>query len=366
MKRRLVPCALLIIGSVLVACSGNEEVTKGKLGNPAAASSEVEEKKPPEIDKATATAAVEEILPLYFKLLEKGDSAGYWELFEKPADEESTETVQKMMDSKITTIINESEVIYQKDNEVLATFDLKQVAEEYHPIHNFNRLGTGFIVLEKVEEVWKINQLDYITLYHYNHDDEPETIMDVDHLFFWSKELAKLKREKLLPSEWSASLLAEIKLMEDSIPDQPLQYTEAILEHFSSEELVPLQKVLNQLGDAPKDIVTINNFLLYEEHLESGYIVFNAFIRNGFEYPISNIQGTVSIFSPAVNENDETVDLQIASQVMDLTEVGVIEPGSTGLATLYFGPDSLLVEHIEDFIEYGELEIRAEMTHTHE
>ncbi|WP_223701100.1 SLAP domain-containing protein [Sutcliffiella deserti] len=373
MKKILVPFAVLMIGSTLVACSGNEYASTrkvDKVDETEVAGSEVEkETSEPAIDGATAQAAAEEVLQSHFKLLDEGDSEGYWKLFETPGDEDSVATVQKIMELKSSSELRDIKVIYQKDKEVLATFDMSQITEEFDPYNNFNRRGEGFIVLKMMEDGgWKISHLDYITLLHLDfygeRDKESFSYMDEDNLFFWSKELAKLKREKQLPSEWAGAFLAELQRIDDAIPDQPLHFTQKMIDGLAPEALATLQKVLNELGDPPKDTITIHNFFFYEEHLESDYIVFNAFIRNGFDYPVSNLHGPVSLTAEAWDENDELVDVEVARMTMEFDGLGTIEPGATGLATIYFGPESIMVSNLEEFLAYGEFEIEAELTHS--
>ncbi|QFT90802.1 hypothetical protein FIU87_19330 [Bacillus sp. THAF10] len=368
MKKILFPCAVLLIGSMLAACSDKEKVATEERDNTEVASAEVETEKPPEITEADALAAVEEVIQQHFKLLEEGDSTGYWQLFDAPPNEEQANVVQKMMEFKTTTsLTRQIKVLYQKENEVLATFRLKQNAEKYDVIYNYNRAGEAFVVLKKVDEVWKIDKLDYIMLSHFNPREKPEKILDVNNVFLWSKELAKLKRENsLLPSEWSDSVLAEIKSMEDSKPDQPLMYTDAMRDNFSEEELNLMQKVLNQYGDVPKDYITINNFSLYKESLLSDNVILHAFIRNGLDIPISNIHGTLSLYSPVLDENDELVDYELARQNVDFTDVGIIQPGSSGFATINFSPDTFFVTNMVEFLAHGDLEIWSDLIYSEE
>lgn len=373
MKKILVPFAVLMIGSTLVACSGNEgAATKkvDKVDETEVVGTEVgTEKSEPAIDAATAQAVAEEALQSHFKLLDEGDFERYMGLFETPPDEDRAATIQKMMELKPSSELRDIKVIYQKEDEVLATFDISQITEVFDPYNNFNRRGDGFIIFKVMEDgSWQISHLDYITLHYldfYGERDQGSfNHMDVENLFIWSRELAKLKREKQLPSEWAGAFLAELQRMDDAIPDQPLQFTQDMRDWLAPEILVTLQKTLNELGDPPKDTITINNFFFYEQHLESNdYIVFNAFIRNGFDYPVSNLHGPISLTGEALDENDELVDAEVAGMTMKFVGLDTIEPGGTGLATIYFGPDSIMVSNLDDFLAYGEFEIESELVH---
>ncbi|MCA1320241.1 hypothetical protein LC085_10015 [Bacillus tianshenii] len=373
MKKILVPFAMLMIGSTLVACNGNDgAATKKveKVDETEVAGTEVEtEKSEPAIDGATAQAVAEEALQSHFKLLDEGDLEGFIGLFETTPDEGRAATIQKMMELKPSTELKDIKVIYQKEDEVLATFDISQVTESFDPYNNFNRRGDGYIIFKVDEDgSWQISHLDYITLHYldfYGERDQGSfSYMDVENLFIWSKELAKLKREKQLPSEWAGTFLAELQRIEDSIPDQPLQFTQDMRDWLAPEILVTLQKALNELGNPTKDTITINNFFFYEHHLEGNdYIAFNAFIRNGFDYPVSNLQGPVSLTAVALDENDELVDAEVAGMTMKFVGLDTIEPGGTGLATILFGPESIMVDNLDDFLAYGEFEIESELAH---
>lgn len=71
----------------------------------------------------------------------------------------------------------------------------------------------------------------------------------------------------------------------------------ADLSVIDNETKKEIQEFLNTLGDMPKDTISFNSMEL--RYLEEGEIVIDLVIRNGYSYPIYNIDAKLDI---AVNE----------------------------------------------------------------
>lgn len=71
----------------------------------------------------------------------------------------------------------------------------------------------------------------------------------------------------------------------------------ADLSVIDNETKKEIQEILNKLGDMPKDTISFNSMEI--RYLEEGAIVIDLLIRNGYSYPIYNIDAKLDI---AVNE----------------------------------------------------------------
>lgn len=71
----------------------------------------------------------------------------------------------------------------------------------------------------------------------------------------------------------------------------------ADLSAIDDETKKEIQEFLNKLGDTPKDTISFNNMGI--RYLEEGSIVIDLLIRNGYSYPIYNIEAKLDI---AVNK----------------------------------------------------------------
>lgn len=71
----------------------------------------------------------------------------------------------------------------------------------------------------------------------------------------------------------------------------------ADLSAIDDETKKEIQEFLNKLGDMPKDTISFNSMGI--RYLEEGSIVIDLLIRNGYSYPIYNIDAKLDI---AVNE----------------------------------------------------------------
>jgi SLAP domain-containing protein len=136
---------------------------------------------------------------------------------------------------------------------------------------------------------------------------------------------------------------------EPSLKEQPIEFSPEVLESASEETINEVKNVLNTLGDAPKDTITFNGMYVYEEEKANGIFKMDVFIRNGFDFPVDNLNGDVSVTIQHKNEEGKEVDLEIADANFDLSDVGTVQAGSTKVWTLIFNPEYVLVDNLEEF-----------------
>jgi SLAP domain-containing protein len=136
---------------------------------------------------------------------------------------------------------------------------------------------------------------------------------------------------------------------EPSLKEQPIEFSEEVLESASEETINKVKNVLNTLGDAPKDTITFNGMYVYEEEKENGVLKMDVFIRNGFDFPVDNLNGDVSVTIKHKNEEGKEIDLEIADANFDLSNVGTLQAGSTKVWTLIFNSEHVLVDNLEEF-----------------
>lgn len=130
--------------------------------------------------------------------------------------------------------------------------------------------------------------------------------------------------------------------------DQPLEFSEQILQTVPEATLAEIQRALNGLGDPPKGTITFNGFYVYEELLGSGTFQVDVFVRNGFDYPVSNINGDVLVTVKKKNAAGQEEDIEVAKAYFDVSFLETIQPGSTKVATLIFYPEAVLVDNLTE------------------
>lgn len=130
--------------------------------------------------------------------------------------------------------------------------------------------------------------------------------------------------------------------------DQPLEFSEEILATVPESTLAQVQQSLNGLGDPPQGTITFNGFYVYQELLSSGTFQVDVFVRNGFDYPVSNINGDVLVTIKKKNASGQEEDVEVAKAYFDVSFLGTIQPGSTKLATLIFYPEAVKVDNLTE------------------
>lgn len=136
--------------------------------------------------------------------------------------------------------------------------------------------------------------------------------------------------------------------------DQPLEFSEDVLATIPEATLAQVQQALNGLGNPPRGTITFNGFYVYQELLSSGTFQVDVFVRNGFDYPVSNINGDVLVTIKKKNGAGQEKDIEVAKAYFDVSFLGTIQPGSTKLATLIFYPEAVKVDNLTelDFTMY--------------
>ncbi|MEA3322259.1 MAG: hypothetical protein U9Q88_19875 [Bacillota bacterium] len=367
-KNILAPFAIMMLGVMLAACGGEDESNSGNEDRTEEA--EVNGI----IDKETnengvdmrIVQQVEDAIHNKFQLLDDGKYEEYLQTFDGDKNDDLLSLIRDMIDADMISNVDNIEVLYQKENEVLATYDTTLMTEVYNPDKNFNRDASVYAILHLVDGKWKFIIDHSISLTILDADGQPDPIyeyMNYDDKIGWWAESKRLIKEGLIPSEWFHKVLdAKIKKAV-SLPDQPLQMTQEERDSINPKLLAQIQDVLNGFGPPPKDSITLEELNFYPEELQNGVFMFGSFIRNGFEHPVNGLSGDITILVKYWGESGKLVELEIGEAVYDLSDFGTLEPGKTFLTTLYLDEETLLVENLME-LEIDSFEVLAEFTYT--
>ncbi|MFJ5762358.1 SLAP domain-containing protein [Neobacillus sp. NPDC093182] len=360
MKKLFIIFTLLLISTILFACGSNKTASLEKV--------EAKNKHGIEQD---IVKKIETNLKSQYKAIDEGDYNKYQELVYGEINSVYESVIKDVIiPKKPSTSLDKIDVLYQKDDEVLAYYEAKMISETYTPDSNMNQKIKGYAVFKKVDGAWKaVANYDEIATVVYL-DGEGKENADYSHLNFdnsltWRNALKRLKSENLTPTAWIDKVKGEIegnKIVKSSLTEQPIEFDQAFLDDVPEENIDNIKKVLNALGDVPKDSITVYSINVYPDQKANGIFQTDVFIRNGFNVPIKDISGTVTISIKQTNGMGEEMVLEVASGEFDLSSIGTIQAGSTKFMTLIFDPDSVLVDNLAE-LNIDELKVDSILNH---
>ena len=94
-----------------------------------------------------------------------------------------------------------------------------------------------------------------------------------------------------------------------------------------------LQRILNNLGDPPKNRITFNGFRTY--YGKDGSLNIDVFVRNGYDYAVRNLEATLE-----VKVGTETIAAAVVS--MPTEYFGKIQANSSKVWTITFKQEQIL------------------------
>ncbi|MCA1320242.1 hypothetical protein LC085_10020 [Bacillus tianshenii] len=368
MSRKLryvgIPVAVVLMGGLLVGCGGKDDEVSEAGGTVEVEAAEVVEI---EANKhgvdVTVVRQVEDAILNKFRLLDEGDYEGYLATVDVEKDDDLLSLIQDMIQADTISSVDNIEVMYHKDDEVLVVYDLNLMTEEFNPDMNFNRNATSYAILHRVDDGWKFIVDHAVSLTVLDGEGQPDKnfdYMNYDTKMAWWAERKRLVGLGLVPSEWFEEVLREqFDHAAASIDDQPLQITQEERDLFAPGAVEQVQAVLNGLGPPVEDTITLEALNFYPEELQNGVFMFGSFIRNGFDHPVSGLVAEVSVWVRQPDESGRLVDVLIGEGEFDLSDIGTIEAGNSVLMTLFLDGESLLVDGLEE-MEIDGFEVEAE------
>ncbi|MBM7618593.1 hypothetical protein JOC95_000435 [Bacillus tianshenii] len=380
MSRKLryewIPVAVVLMGGLLVGCGGKDEGVKEEAdGTVEVKEIEVVESAGEAIETnehgvdMTVVKQVEDAIHNKFRLLDAGDYEGYLATVDAEKNDEFLSLVRDMIEADTISSVENIEVMYHKDDEVLVVYDLNLMTEEFNPDMNFNRNATSYAILHRVDDGWKFIVDHAVSLTVLDGEGQPDKnfdYMNYDTKMAWWAERKRLVSIGLVPSEWFEEVLREqLDAAAASIDDQPLQMTQEERDLFAPGAVEQVQAVLNGLGAPVEDTITMEALNFYPEELENGVFMFGSFIRNGFDHPVSGLVAEVSVWVKQPDESGRLVDVLIGEGEFDLSDMGTIEAGNSVLMTLFLDGESLLVDGLEE-MEIDGFEVEAEFWYVEE
>jgi len=355
------------MGVMLVGCGGKEEAD-GTVEVEAIETAAVEiETNEHGVDMAVVRQ-VEDAIHTKFRLLDEGDYEGYLAIVDVEKNDELLSLIQDMIEADTISSVENIEVMYHKDDEVLAMYDLNLMTEEFNPDMNFNRNATSYAILHEVDDGWKFIVDHAVSLTVLDGEGQPDPIydyMNYNTKIAWWAERKRLVKLGLVPSEWFEEVLGEQFNAAASIVDQPLQMTQEERDSLAPGVVEQVQAVLNGLGQLVEDTITLEALNYYPEELENGVFMFGSFIRNGFDHPVSGLVAEVSVWVKQPDENGRLVDMLIGEGEFDLSDIGTIEAGNSVMMTLFLDGESLLVDGLSE-MEIDGFEVEAEFWYVDE
>lgn len=134
--------------------------------------------------------------------------------------------------------------------------------------------------------------------------------------------------------------------------DQLIEWSDWQLENLSEEILTMVQNALNESGDIQKDTISFVGLQSVDTG-EDNKLMLDVFIRNGFEYAVSNLNGDVEVIVQEVtideDGNEQINDITIAKADFKLAEVGQIPAGSTVTWSLIYNEEFIFVDDIQQY-----------------
>ncbi|WP_223701099.1 hypothetical protein [Sutcliffiella deserti] len=368
----LIPVAVVMMGGLLAGCSGkDDEVKKEAVGTleieEAEGATVVNETNEHGIDM-TVVRQVEAAIHTKFKLLDEGDYEGYLATLDVEMNDELLSLIQDMIEADTMSSVENIEVMYHKDNEVLVTYDLNLMTEIYNPDMNFNRNATSYAILHRVDDEWKFIVDHAVSLTVLDGEGQPDPIyeyMNYDTKVAWWGERKRLISLGLVPSEWFKEVLGETFDAAASLADQPLQMTQEKRDSLAPGMVEQVQAVLNGLGSPEEGTITLEALNYYPEELANGVFMFGSFIRNGFDHPVSGLVSDVSVWVKQPDENGRLVDVLIGEGEFDLSDIGTIEAGKSVMMTLFFDRESIWVDGLAE-MDIDGFEVEAEFWYVEE
>ncbi|MGD6831904.1 hypothetical protein ACQCT5_07060 [Sutcliffiella halmapala] len=363
-----IPVAVVLMSGLLVGCGGKEEGVKEEAnGTVEVKEIEVVESAAKEIETNEHGVDMgvvrqgEDAIHNKFRLLDEGDYEGYLATVDAEKNDELLSLIQDMIEADTISSVENIEVMYHKDDEVLVVYDLNLMTEVFNPDMNFNRNSTCYAILHRVDDGWKFIVDHAVSLTVLDGEGQPDRnfdYMNYDTKIAWWAERKRLFSLGLVPSEWFEEVLRE-QLDAVALENQPLQMTQEERDLFAPGAVEQVQAILNGLGPPVEDTITMEALNFYPEELENGVFMFGSFIRNGFDHPVSGLVAEVSVLVKQPDESGRLVDVLIGEGEFDLSDIGTIEAGNSVLMTLFLDGESLLVDGLAE-MEIDGFEVEAE------